>query len=160
MPVAEYTPTVEELGRFLKARTRSRLGGAAAGTFDENTAITAEEAEGLIQEALDEVAPAIGTNMPLGPVDDPNFFKRGAKSLVLILSAMNVEMTLMPEQTSDPRSAYTALERRYIRFMKTMIDALNGEGDSAVDEGEVDGATEKQPSWSFPASSIGDGVMP
>ncbi len=155
-----YQPSLEELGTFLKTRTRSRLGGAGIGTFDENTAVTATEALSLIQEAADEVALAIGSVMPDGPAVDPGMYRRGAKALVLLKAAMNVELALVPEQTSDPRSAYSALERRFESFLKTFIEAIGGEGDSAVDEDITPGVSELMPNFSFPTTSIGDGVMP
>lgn len=164
MPVAEYTPTLAELGRFLKTRTRTRMGGAAAGTFNDTTALTAVEAQALIDEAADEVALSVGADLKDGPVGSENMYREGAKALVLLLAAMNVELALVPEQTSDPRSAYSALERRFNSFRDTLVEALGGEDSSVLDETMTDetGAiiSELTPWYSFPPTTIGDGIMP
>lgn len=140
MPTTEYTPTVNELGLFLKSRTKTRF-NAVVGTFTDATPVTAEEAQELIAQAVDEVAIAVGSNLPNGPDDDPDLFRRGAKSLTILLSAMNVESALVQEQVTDPRSAYAAFERRYNNFRKALIEAVTeargasggGESDTGVD---------------------------
>lgn len=124
MPISDFTPTVGELAGFMKSRTKTRM-GLQVGTFNDTTPVTAEEAEGLIAEALDEIALAVGPDLPEGSDDDPEFFKRGAKSAVLILSSMNVELQLAPEQVVDPRSPYAALERRLKSLLDRLIEAVS-----------------------------------
>lgn len=137
MPSADYLPDLTELGRFMKTRTRTRY-GQVVGTFDENTAVTADEAAGLIVEAGDEVAIAVGSELPDGPAGDEDIYRKGAKSLVLILAAMNVEAALVPDQTDDPRSAYAALERRFTSLKKTLVEAIT-EALGGTDGGEAVG---------------------
>lgn len=139
MPIADFTPTVDELAHFLRARTKTRY-GATVGTFNNDTPVTLSQAQGLIAEAIDEVALAVGSDLPAGPGDDPDIFKRGAKAAVLLLSAMNVEITLAPEQVNDPRSPYAALEKRQTALTKRLIEAVTearggaagGESDTGV----------------------------
>lgn len=149
MPLADYMPDLPELGRFMKTRTRTRY-GQVVGTFTEDTAVTADEASGLIAEAADEVALAIGPVLPDGPPGNEDFYVNGAKSLVLILSAMNVEAALVPDQTDDPRSAYAALERRYNSLKKTLVEAIT-EALGGTEGGEVAGSGgSATPYWTGP----------
>lgn len=139
MPTDAFTPTVDDLGQFMRARTKTRY-GATVGTFNDSTPVTAEQAQGLIQEAVDEIALAVGSDLPAGPESDPDLFSRGARAAVLLLASMNVEITLAPEQISDPRSPYAALERRFNALLKRLIEAVTearggtqgGESDTGV----------------------------
>lgn len=155
MPITDFTPTLEELGHFMKTRTRSRTAyGSVVGTFDDNTPVTAVEAEELIAQAADEVAIAVGSDLPLGPENEPDLYERGAKALTLILAAMNLEIALVPEQVNDPRSAYAALERRYTSFRKSLIEAVSEArgGSGQGGEGDDSSATVNTglPLFSFP----------
>jgi hypothetical protein len=153
MPTADFTPTVEDLAFFMRARAKTRY-GATVGTFDDTTPVTADQAAGLIDEALNEVAIAVGPNMPVGPDDDPDLYKNGAKALVLLLASMNVEITLAPEQVNDPRSPYAALERRYNNFHKALIEAVAEAQGGAAGEGESAAtAASGLPAGHFPPSS-------
>lgn len=154
MPTADFTPTLDELGKFMKSRTRSRAQyGTVVGTFNDDTPVTANEAEELIAQAADEVAIAVGSTLPDGPDDEPDLYRRGARSLVLVLAAMNVEIALMPEQVTDPKSAYAALERRFISYRKSLIEAVSeakGGGDGG--DGDDSSATSASmfPVFTFP----------
>lgn len=152
MPTADYTPTVEELATFLKVRTKSRY-GAVVGEFTADTPITATDAAELIAEAVNEVAIAVGSDVPDATnVEDVDSLRKGAKALVQILAAMNVELALVPEQINDPRSAYQALERRFTRLSKVLVEAITeakggtGGGESAA--GDPEG-------YGFPSGDFG-----
>lgn len=136
MPTDQFTPTVDELGQFMRARTKTRY-GQTVGTFNDSTPVTAEQAQGLIQEAVDETALAVGSDLPAGPDGDPDLFTRGAKAVALLLASMNVELTLAPEQVSDPRSPYAALERRVNSLTKRLIEAVT-EARGGTEGGESD----------------------
>lgn len=119
MPTTDFTPTIAELATFMKNRTKSRY-GAVVGAFNADTPVTDTEAEDLIAQAVDEMALAVGSDLPTGPDDDPDLYRRGAKQAVLLLSAMNVELAISGEQVNDVRSPYAALERR--------LNGVNGKG--------------------------------
>jgi hypothetical protein len=140
MPTADFTPSVEELGRFMKTRTRTRM-GAVVGTFDDTTPVTAAEAAELIANAADEVAITVGPNLPDGPEGEEGMYRNGAKALTTVLAAMNVEAALAPETIDDPRSAYNAYERRYIAFKKSLIEAVAEVQGGESDEGDDSSAT-------------------
>lgn len=137
MPTTEFTPTVDELGRFLRSRTKTRF-NQVVGTFTDQTPVSAEGAEELIAEAVSEVAIAVGSNLPAGPEGEERLYMDGAKSLVLLLAAMNVELQLMPEASSDPRSAYALMERRYTAFRKSLIEAVSEARGESGGGGESD----------------------
>lgn len=154
MPTTDYKPTLEELGTFMRTRTKTRY-GAVVGTFTDSTPVTDEQATELIEQAVDEVAIAVGANLPSGPEGDEDIYKKGAKALILLLSSMNVELQLAPEQVNDPRSPYAALERRYTAFRKSLIEAVTearggtGGGESAGEDPGGYGF----PSGGFPEAS-------
>lgn len=150
MPTADYTPTVDELGAFMRARTKTRY-GATVGTFDDTTPVTLSQATGLIAEAVDEIGIAVGPDMPVGPDDDPDIYKRATKSAVLLLASMNVELQLVPDQVDDPRSPYAALERRFNNFRKALIESVaDARGDEAEGEESVAVSDARMPSYGFP----------
>lgn len=147
MPAAEFTPTVDELGAFMRARTKTRY-GQLAGTFNDTTPVTEPQAEGLIAEAADEVAIAVGPDLPLGPEGSEDIYKRSAKAVVLLLASMNVELQVVPDQVDDPRSPYAALERRYNSLRKALIEAVaDARGDETGGEESVAVSDARLPSY-------------
>lgn len=154
MPTIDYTPTAQELAVFMKTRTKTRY-GAVVGAFNDSTPVTLEEATGLIAGAVDETALAVGSDLPDGPEDDKELYRRGAKSVVLLLSAMNVEMTISGEQVADPRSPYAVLERRYNGLSKRLMEAVT-EARGGFGGGESDASDNDEvaaPMGHFPPAS-------
>lgn len=147
MPTADFTPTVEELGHFMRARTKTRY-GATVGTFTDTTPVTEPQAEGLIAEAVDEIGIAVGPDLPEGPAGSEDIYKRSTKAAVLLLASMNVELQLVPDQVDDPRSPYAALERRYNNFRKALIEAVaDARGDETQGEESVAVSDARLPSY-------------
>jgi hypothetical protein len=144
MPTTDYTPTAHDLAVFMKTRTKTRY-GAVVGEFTDTTPVTLEEAGTLISQAVDETALAVGSDLPPGPENDEDLYERGAQQVVLLLSAMNVELAISGEQVTDPRSPYAALERRVNSLRKTLVEAVSeargsyggGESDAADNLGET-----------------------
>lgn len=140
MPTADFTITTEELALFMRTRSKTRW-GAVVGEFNADTPVTAEHATSLIREAVREVAISVGADLPDGPADEPDLFRDGAKSLVTMIAAMNVELQLAPEQVSDPRSPYAALERRVKDYRKALIEAVT-EARGGTQGGDSDTGTD------------------
>jgi hypothetical protein len=156
MPTTDYTPTAAELAVFMKTRTKTRF-GAVVGEFTADTPVTLDEATDLIDQAVNETALAVGSDLPDGPADDVDLYRKGAQQVVLLLAAMNVELAISGEQVNDPRSPYAALERRVNSLRKTLIEAVSemrgaygggGESDAADNLGES-----LHPSYHFPQSA-------
>lgn len=157
MPTVDFTPTVEELGQFMRARTKTRY-GLTVGTFNDDTPVTESQAEGLIAEAVDEVGIAVGPDLPEGPAGSEDIYKRSTKAAVLLLASMNVELQLVPDQVDDPRSPYAALERRYNSFRKALIEGVaDARGDETVGEESVAISDARMPSYGgfgFPGTTM------
>jgi hypothetical protein len=156
MPTTDYTPTAADLAVFMKTRTKTRF-GAVVGEFTADTPVTLEEAQDLIDQAVNETALAVGSDLPDGPEDDDDLYRKGAQQVVLLLAAMNVELAISGEQVNDPRSPYVALERRVNILRETLIEAVSeargvygggGGSDAADNQGEYG-----RPVFSFPPPS-------
>lgn len=126
MPNSDYTPAVADVGNLLRARTRDDDGNEL-GTFTPVTTPTQDQAETIIEEAVQEISAIIGDDIPerlFGP----------AKAIVSLLGAMNVELTYYPEQVTAGTSAYEAYERRVNQAIGTprspgwLVKAVKDEG--------------------------------
>jgi hypothetical protein len=112
MPISDYTPTTAEVAKLIRARTKDKYGNEV-GDFTADTEPTADEATGLIAEAVDEIASAVGPDVPDGPdPDDPETLRRMTKRVVSLLAAANVELSYFPEQAGQAGSAYQRLMER------------------------------------------------
>lgn len=140
----DWTPTVEDVARYIRARTKVR-GGIELGTFTEpghadgETRPTKEEVEGLIADAVDDVQSAIGGE----PCNED--LKESARVVASIEAAIAVETTLAPEESARPGSAASRLEKQAERKMKSLQSSVaeqcGGQGSgSAGGEGNA-GAT-------------------
>lgn len=99
-------PTVDELGKLMRARTKvSGSGGGEAGTFNANTRPTAVEAQEIIERAADAV------RMRVGPI--PDHLAAQARFVVTLMAAQLVELSYYPEQTNAEQSAYAQYNALY-----------------------------------------------
>lgn len=84
-----------------------------------------------------------------------------ATEMISIYAAMMVELSFFSEQINTNRSPYRELKDLFAEGMAALIEGLGGEGNSAVDDiGLDDAPTANDPSYEFPPTSIGDGIMP
>lgn len=97
-PAIPYLPTVDDVGALLRARTKDTFGNEV-GTFNANTRPTDVEVAELIDQAAQEVAMFIDTDIP----DSANTL---ASSVVAIDAAMLVELSYWPETVGTTNSAY------------------------------------------------------
>lgn len=63
MPVSDYTPGLDDVGAIDIARTRN-ANGAETGTFSPDTRPTDTQVTKLIGQALDDIRPALGEDIP------------------------------------------------------------------------------------------------
>lgn len=147
----EYTPTVDEVGAFLHARTPNRYGDDQ-GTFNADTTPNKEQVESMIQDAVDEVA---GQLTDLDQDEDtykclPRL-RRSAKVSVIIYTGMLIELGYFPEQTTGQYSPYDRLEKLFDKKLKALIEGVSeciGGGDDESIE-EPGGITSGMPSGNF-----------
>lgn len=159
MPIADYTPEVQDVGRLLRTRTRTPA-GREAGTFNPESQIdtptetrpTQENVTDLINQAIDKIEGSIGPDVPDGPdPDDPDSIRKLARHVTTLFSAMLVELTFFPEQVNSGRSPYPQLKDLFDEEYAQLINAIQAVGGSAIDpEG---GADHPLPSFSFPDTS-------
>jgi hypothetical protein len=149
MPAA-YTPSVDEVGGFMRARTPDRWGDEE-GTFNENTRPNAEQVEKEISDAVNEVSGHVG-DLDQNEQEFPCVIRmrERAKSAVIIYTAMLIEIGYFPEQTAGQLSPYDRLEKLYEKKIKTLTEAVGecvgGTGESVGGEGD---ATALMPSGNF-----------
>lgn len=139
-------PSVAEVANLLRARTKV-LGGKELGTFTEDSRPSADEVDGLIDDALDDV---------LGKVQRPEVpgsaYERRVRGAVKLYAAILVETSYFPEQVKSGQSAVTTYENLY----KSRIRALIAEGETGTPQGEggegVGSSSPGDAAWTFPAN--------
>jgi hypothetical protein len=107
---AEYTPTVDDLGAIMRARTKNKL-GKELGTFTDDTRPTGAEVEGVIAQAVALVSPRLG-----GSVADR--LQDLARSIVTLRAAMMIEASYTPETDDGAGTAYDRYETQYTESLE------------------------------------------
>jgi hypothetical protein len=155
VPVSDYTPDVDAVAAYIRARTKTQ-GGAEAGTFNpadswtddsgEGTRPTAEQVAELIDRTVGKIANSIG-------VDIDEVYWEGAADVVALRTAMLTELTYWPEQVNTGRSTYPQLKDLWDEAWEDLLTSMGistDEGGGAVPVGAG------YPSYGgFPATGIG-----
>jgi hypothetical protein len=136
-----WGPSVADVSAVIRARTKVK-GGRDTGVFNSKTHPTAVQVEKLIRQACRRVSTKIGRN----PCTDD--LRMDAGSAAALYTAMLVEQSYYPEQTTREGSSFKSLQSLW----KDAIGAL----EEAVEDqcGEGDGSTAGGP---MPAGSFDDG---
>lgn len=159
MPVSDYTPTVDAVAAYLRARTKT-LGGQEAGTFapaasaeDEKTRPSFEQVTEAIGTSVGEIAGAFGSDIPDAPGSDIGAYRSAAQSLAALGAALIVELSYFPEQIPTGRSPYIQLKDLYDSRFENLKDTLFPDPD---DGGSPPLEGEGFPSYGgFPCTAIG-----
>lgn len=149
LSVLGWAPEIQDVADLLMARTRTR-GGALAREFNENTDPTGVDVAGLIAKATNDVAGVLGDSVP-------EAFADKAKNLATIRAAMYLELGWYPEQITTNRSPYREFKDLYEKGLLKLEEEIE---QAAGTDGVEAGITAGMPSYAFPPSSIGDGIMP
>jgi hypothetical protein len=142
VPVSDFSPTIEQLGALMRSRTIED--GSETGTFTSETRPTADEAAIAIKTAADDVAIAIGSDIPLAAWD-------GARVLVAYRAAMLIEITYYPEQIGNG-SMYEQWKEMFDEGLLRLIERVQ-----AIEAGEGDPDTTLSPGMAefyFPPTTI------
>lgn len=133
MPVSDYTPNVEDVGQIDMSRTVNDV-GSETGTFTDpdqdgrgGTRPTQQQVLQLIERACNDVAPFLGTDIPVDLQDD-------AKQLVALRAAMWLELTFFGTEVAQARSPYAQYKEMYdaqLIALKTAIQSQESGGDPA-----------------------------
>lgn len=146
MPVADWTPLVEDVAALLRARTIDN-NGAEVGTFNTDTRPTDTEADVVIAHAVDEISARVGLEIPeiVWPI---------AKRAASLRAAMLIELSYWPEQVRSQKSPYEHYRDMYNDQIKAVEKAVKEAGSGDPEEvGSVDDAA--MPSFGFPVDTGG-----
>lgn len=144
-----YTPTVDQVGALLRARTKDDAGNEL-GTFTEDTRPTAVQVEELIRQAIDTIANKVGNKVPDQLIPE-------TQRLVALRAAMLVEASYFPEQVATGRSIYPIYEKQWEagygteKFTGTLIRAISEA--KAQADGSLQAKDPGVPLYNFPASA-------
>lgn len=113
---AHLRPTVEQIAKILRVRTKDGDGNDVA-TFTDETTPTGDAVEGLIQQAIDELHADFGSTPPL------EFGKR-IRAVTALRAATLVEEGYYAEQTGTDTTVYQTLIVTYRAEMARLINAI------------------------------------
>lgn len=129
-----WAPSVAEVAALIRARTKM-AGDIEVGTFNEDTRPTGREVERLIAQASRRVSTAVGTE----PCSDE--LRADAGAATAVYTAMLIEQSYWPEQTTASGSSFKSLEALWKAQIDTLTEAVGeqcGGGESG--EGGAAGA--------------------
>lgn len=129
------SPTLSEVGGFLRARTKDS-NGAEQGTFTVNTRPTNTQVESLIDQAVGVVAVRVGALAER--------LRPRATHLAALYTALLIEISYFPEQLEGDDSAYGRIKELYDEGMASLV---------AADVDEDDALTSGKGLFSVPMSS-------
>jgi hypothetical protein len=137
----EYTPTLSDVGHVVLSRTRDSNGNVL-GTFTNDTQPTGDETRVLIEKALADVTPLIGTDIPEGLIPE-------AQHIASIRTAMYIELTFYANEVATNRSVYPELKALFDEKIKSLASAIIAEesGQSPTDALAGAGGS---PAYGFP----------
>lgn len=120
MATPAWAPTVEDVAKHLRARTRG-LSGAEIGTFTDETVPTDNQVEGMIDLAMPFVSGVLGV-VPAGSACE-----EGARALTALKTAEMIEVSYFPEQLA-PGGTVSALRALYADLLPAVQACVSGGG--------------------------------
>lgn len=162
MPVSDYTPAVEDVASFIRARTKTQ-GGKEAGTFNpaaswddgsgEGTRPTAEQVGIEIAQALPKIEGVVGADIPDAPGSDPDAYRNAAKRVAALRTAAIIELSYWPEQVNTGRSTYPQLKEMLDEEYAQLLSDLGISTETGG--GAVPASAGYPSSGGFPETAIG-----
>jgi hypothetical protein len=116
--LSEIRPSVARLSSIMRARTEGPFSNQ--GVFNAQTSPTADQADDLIDDAVDLVLIKLGPNIP-------SSLTRQASRAVTFKAAALIELTYYPEQANDDNSAYSLYQAQYDETMAALITSMNSD---------------------------------
>jgi len=120
MTTLAYTPSVADVAKHLRARTRGPS-GAEVGTFTDQTVPTDEQVAGMIDLAMPFVSGMLGV------VPDGSACEVGARSLAALKAAEMIEVSYFPEQLA-PGGTVTALRALFADLLPAVRACVSSDG--------------------------------
>ena len=119
----KWSPSVEEIGARLRARTKVRS-GAELGTFTEpddplgETRPTKKQVESMIEDAVSEV------KVNATPCQDKANLEARAKGLAILYACMQIEISYFPEQVAADKSPYARFKELWDDGLPKYVEAV------------------------------------
>ena len=123
----EWTPSLQDVGHVVLSRTRDSNGNVL-GTFTDATQPTDDEVRILIDKAMADMIPLIGTDIPDELIPE-------AQHIASIRTAMYIEITFYANEVATNRSVYPELKVLYDEKIASLSKAVIAveSGQSLVD---------------------------
>lgn len=125
MATLAYTPTVAEVAKHLRARTRGPSGDEL-GTFTDATVPTDDQVEGIIDLAGPFVTGSLGAIVEDSPCE------QGARVLWALKAAEMIEISYYPEQLA-PGGTVAALRALFAELLPYVQSCISGGGGGGSD---------------------------
>lgn len=137
----EWAPTLQDVGHIVLSRTRDE-NGVVLGTFTDITQPTDDEVRVLIEKAIDDLIPLIGTDIPESLIGE-------AQNVASIRTAMYIELTFFANEVAMNRSVYPELKVLFDEKVAALSKAIA----SVEAGGDITDATAGaggEPAYAFP----------
>jgi hypothetical protein len=119
VPGLEFRPTIQDVAKICLARTRD-ANGAVLGNFTDMTVPTGGQVDDLITEAVNDLRPRIGTDIPDDLIPE-------AQHIVSLRTAMYIELTYFSNEVAQDRSPYPQYKELYDEKVPLLISAIQSE---------------------------------
>lgn len=127
------------------------MGGAELYDFTTQTKPTKERVDRLIVRSYRDVVSKVGT------LEQREDLQAEARNAIVYFTTMMIELKYFSEQVGTSRSPYDKFEKLYNAIMRQLIEAVGGQGQTAIDE-ITGGASELKPQYGFDGFGIGNRV--
>lgn len=128
---------MRDVGGILRTRTKDDHGNEL-GTFTDSTRPTAAQVAERLGSATNDVAEAVGMEVPAALVGR-------ARSVAALGAALEIELSFFPEQIGTGRSPYEQLKVLYDDRLRRLVTAAQSGGDEDAGTGADAGG----PSYAF-----------
>jgi len=115
----EWIPTLADVGAITLQRTRD-ANGVILGTFTDETQPTDDQVRLLIQKAVDDLRPVIGTDIPEDLIQE-------AQNVASLKTAMYIELTYFSNEVAQNRSPYPEYKTLYDEKSVKLANAVAAE---------------------------------
>jgi len=137
----EWIPSLMDVGAVTLQRTRDH-NGIALGTFTDDTRPTDDEVRILIQKAVDDLRPRIGTDIPEDLIQE-------AQNVASLKTAMYIELTYYSNEIAQNRSPYPEYKALYDEKSATLVNAVAAE---EAGLSPTDALSTNWPQYAYPPS--------
>jgi len=137
-----WRPTLGDVGHIALARTRD-ANGVVTKTFSGTTMPTDDDVQTLIDKAVNDLRPTIGSEIPDDTVQD-------VQNLAALRAAMYIELTYFANEVAQRRSPYPMYKELYDEQVKSVAASIAAE---ETGEDTTDAISGNLAQYSFPTAT-------